>query len=549
MAKQIGILVALVFSLAAINAFAQAKTWGSNFNGQIGDGTSGTANNRPSPTTISGLADVFAVGGGTFHSLVVKADGTVRSWGINFSGQLGDGSQSQRLTPVTVFGLTNVIAVSGGDLHSLALKSDGTVWAWGDNSSGQLGDFFTESNKTIPVQVGVGQVSSTPGFNNIIAIDAGLYHNLALKADGTVWAWGGNTSGQLGAGDASARYSPIQIAGLSNILAIGGGQYHSAALKSDGTVWVWGDNSHGQLGDGTLVGPFQGTVQPTPVMNTNISGVAQIAVGDRHTTALKSDGTVWSWGYNELGQIGNGTFLLNGCACVPTPTQSSIANVTDIRENNSFHILARKIDGSIWAWGYNAEGEAGIGTVTAQDPDHYSVLTPAQSIVGTGNVIFDTGRQHSMLSVPVVPVAAGAGIVARLGEATVTFANVTAPGNMTITAIDPGTVGLPPPATFVIQSNVQAYSIATTAVFDNATVCIKVPTIFDLAIFNSLHILHVEAGVLVDRTTTRTYSRREVCGVVTSFSPFLMATSPTPNLTGVSSRKAHGGAGTFNLPL
>lgn len=549
MAMRFGGLAALVFFLATLDAVAQTRTWGNNYNGPLGDGFRGLTDpaHIANPTPISiGLPDVTGVSGGDGHSIVVRSDGTVMTFGM--------AGQPASLVPVPVTLLTDVIAVSAGYNHSLALKSDGTVWAWGNNDGGQLGDFFSESNSAVPVQVGVGLFgNSTPGFNNIIAIEAALQFSLALKSDGTVWTWGGNGTGQLGLGDNLTRFSPQQVPGLSNMLAIGGGDQHSIALKSDGTLWGWGQNAAGQLGDGTLVGPNAGTMQWSPVQNALISGVTQIAVAERGTLALKTDGTVWAWGYNEFGITGNGTrTTANQCQCESTPTQVTIANVTDVQSNGSNHHLARKRDGSIWAWGYNAEGEGGTGAISPEFPDHYSLLTPVQSGVGTGNVIFATGRAHSMLSTPVVQVAAVADAVAHLGEATVTFASVTAAGNATITAIDPGTVVLPPPANHTLLLTAQAYDIATTATFTHATVCIKVPMVFDQTLFNSLRILHQEGGALLPRTTTLNYPRREVCGNVTSLSRFVIATSTLafpPVLSGTSSRKAHGSAGTFNLPL
>ncbi len=543
--------IALLFILTALDAVAQVKVWGNNYVGQLGDGFRGiddpTHINNPTPFALGGLADVIAISGGMGHSLAVRSDGTVVTWGPN--------GQPSSLTPVPVTLLTNVIAVSAGAAHSLALKSDGTVWAWGNNSAGALGDYFTEGFSAVPVQVGAGQFGqTTPGFDSIIAIEAGFGHNLALKADGTVWVWGANGDGQLGNGDTlrNSAFHPLQL-GLSNIIAIAGGDQHSVAVKSDGTLWGWGQNGAGQLGDGTITGPFAGTLFLSPVQNPLISGVTQIAATDRGTIALKSDGTVWGWGYNEFGVTGNGTrTTANQCQCEPTPMQATISNVTEIQSNSSFHNMARKIDGSIWAWGYDYEGQAGTGVTSGQFPDHYSRLTPVQSLVGTGNVIFANGREHSILSVPTVPVATGANKVALLGEATVTFANVTAPGNVTITAIDPSAVVLPPPASYTILSTAQSYNIATTATFTSATVCIRVPMVFDQTIFNSLRILHVEGGVLVARTTTLDYARRKVCGVVTSLSPFVIATSTIPLppvLSGASSRRTHGGAGIFGQPL
>ena len=544
--KQSGLWLVLAFTLISIDSLAQTKMWGNNYQGQLGNGLSGLANlNNPTPIAIGGLTDVVALSGGDGHGLAVRSDGTVMTW--------GPAGQPSSLTPVPVTILTNVIAVSAGLAHSLALKSDGTVWAWGNNSAGALGDFFTENFSPTPVQVGVGQFGqTTPGFDSIVAIEAGAGHSLALKADGTVWVWGGNGSGQLGTGDINAAFHPLQL-GVTSIIAIGGGDLHSVALRSDGTLWVWGNNGAGQLGDGTTAGPFAGDTHLSPVQNPLISGVTQIAVGDRGTVVLKSDGTVWAWGYNEFGVTGNGTrTTIPQCQCEPTPTQATLSNVTEIMSNGSFHYLARKIDGSIWAWGYDAEGQGGTGAISPQFPDHYSILTPVQSGVGTGNVIFTTGREFSLLSVPVVPVAAGASVVAHLGEATVTFANVATPGNVTITAIDPASVALPPPPSFTIQSHVQAYDIATTATFSSATVCIKVPMIFDQTAFNRLRILHVEGGALIDRTSSRSYFRREVCGPVTSLSPFLLADSSIvspPVLSGAASRRSHAGAGTFDLAL
>ena len=181
------------------------------------------------------------------------SDGTVLAWGVNSAGQLGDGTTIGKATPVQVSGLgpgSGVIAIAAGR-QSLAVKSDGTVLAWGPNSSGQLGDGTTIS-KTTPVQVsGLG-----PG-SGVVAIAAALVHSMALKADGTVLAWGTNSSGQLGDGTLTPRLTPVQVSGLgdgSGVIAIAPHGAFSLALKSDGTVLAWGANASGQLGDGTTIG-------------------------------------------------------------------------------------------------------------------------------------------------------------------------------------------------------------------------------------------------------------------------------------------------------
>jgi len=235
------------------------------------------------------------IAAGLYHSITLKSDGTVWTWGDNQHGQLGDGTATDRTTPVQVQGLTGVVAIAGGSYHSLALKSDGTVWAWGSNSSGQLGNGTTTKSYT-PMQV--------QGLTGVVAIAAGGKHSLALKSDGTVWAWGDNWYGQLGNGTTTNRFTPVQVQGLTGVVAIAGGYYHTIALKQDGTVWTWGYNWYGQLGDGT-----SSPHRTTPVQVQGLTGVVAIAGGYYHTVALKQDGTVWTWGSDSYGQLGDGRLL------------------------------------------------------------------------------------------------------------------------------------------------------------------------------------------------------------------------------------------------
>ena len=191
-----------------------------------------------------------------------------------------------------ISGLSDVTAIAGGANHTLALKSDGTVWAWGSNFHGQLGD-GSNTDRTTPVQVS--------GLSDVTAIAGGGDHAIALKSDGTVWAWGFNFYGQLGDGSNTDRTTPVQVSGLSDVTAIAGGYEHTIALESNGTVWTWGLNDHGQLGDGTT------TIRTTPLPVSGLRGVTTIAGGYEHTIALKSDGTVWAWGYNLYGELGDST--------------------------------------------------------------------------------------------------------------------------------------------------------------------------------------------------------------------------------------------------
>jgi alpha-tubulin suppressor-like RCC1 family protein len=327
--------------------------WGSNGYGQLGDGGQ---SDSTAPTQVSGLTGVAVVAGGTDHSIAVKADGTVWAWGYNGSGQLGDGTTTNRYTPVQVSGIDGVTAIAAGNSHSLALKSDGTVWAWGYNFYGQLGDGTTTSSST-PVQVS--------GLGSVVGIAAGKYHSLALNSDGTVWAWGWNFWNQLGDGTTTTRYTPVQVSGIDGVALIAGGALHSLALKPDGTVWAWGWNNFGELGDGV------GTAGSNVAIQVNgISNAAAIAAGAHHSIANKSDGTVWGWGQNASGELGNGT-----TTNTTTPVQASGINGAISVAAGWDHTIALMSDGTVWAWGYNNHGQVGNGTMS-NSSSPVQVLTP-----------------------------------------------------------------------------------------------------------------------------------------------------------------------------
>jgi alpha-tubulin suppressor-like RCC1 family protein len=284
------------------------RAWGNNYSGQLGDETYG--NNRTRPVKVVGLrgAKVEAIAAGQGHTLALKEDGTVLAWGYNRDGELGDGTNEDSPAPTRVKDfhdssgrLSGVRAVAAGSSHSLALKEDGTVWAWGYNSDGQLGD-GTEANSSRPVRVGE--------LEGVEEIAAGAFFSLALKEDGSVWAWGSNTSGQdnkvsgqLGEDAISSSDMPVEVGGLGGgVEEIAAGTSHALALKEDGTVWAWGDNFFGQLGDGRTE-----THSPEPVRVKDLEGVGAIEGGGWFSLALKDDGSVWAWGYNQEGELGNGS--------------------------------------------------------------------------------------------------------------------------------------------------------------------------------------------------------------------------------------------------
>ncbi|WP_198360488.1 Ig-like domain-containing protein [Thermincola potens] len=220
--------------------------WGINDQGQLGNGGQ-DLNPHKNPEQVPGLTGVTALAPGGYHVVALKNDGTVWTWGKNDSGQLGDGTYTSRFSPGQVPGLTGVKAVAAGANHTVVLKTDGTVWAWGNNMYGQLGTSPSVLAKTYsPVQI--------PGIDSVVEIGAGIWHTLARRADGTVWAWGRNIEGQVGNGSASAVVdSPAQVSGLTGVTKVAAGGYHNLALRSDGTVWAWGRNDKGQLGTGNTV--------------------------------------------------------------------------------------------------------------------------------------------------------------------------------------------------------------------------------------------------------------------------------------------------------
>ncbi len=242
--------------------------WGANYAGQLGDGTTTSS---LVPVQVPGLAGIVAIAANRSQSFAVGGDGTLWAWGYNGYGQLGDGTTTDRWSPVAV--LSSVTAVAAGYLHTLALRSDGTVWAWGANYFGQLG-LGTQT----PFEPTPQLVAALPPAT---AVGAGYDHSLTVAADGSVYAWGYNQYGQ--AADPSlveAVLAPRQVPGLSGIVAVAGGLYHSLALGANGRVYGWGSDAHGQLGDGTA----NLEAQAAPTLGL-AKGVDSIASGSDHVLA------------------------------------------------------------------------------------------------------------------------------------------------------------------------------------------------------------------------------------------------------------------------
>ncbi len=332
-----------------LSSFGNACGVGQNDNGELGDGTNMIDRKTPVPVaTLVGALNQVSIG--YYHSIALKTDGTVWTWGYNGYGELGSGNTTDRSTPFSVAGLTNILAVSAGNYHTLALKGDGTVWAWGANGNGQLGD-GTTVQRTAPVQV--------INLTNVIAIEAGLNNfSLALKSDGTVWGWGYNADGELGDGTTTGRTSPVQVLNLSGVAQIAAGQYHGLARKSDGTVWAWGYGAYGQLGNGAT------TSQSTIVRVGSLASATSIAAGNLHSLAVQSDGTVWAWGADANGQLGDGTTTNKSAPEQIGASVTGFSSFSRVAAGGNFS-MALQANGATWAWGDNTQGELGNGSTTS----------------------------------------------------------------------------------------------------------------------------------------------------------------------------------------
>jgi alpha-tubulin suppressor-like RCC1 family protein len=342
------------------------------------------------------------IAAGYAHSVVIKTDGSLWAWGNNMMGQLGDGTTEDKLVPTRIGTDTDWAVVSAGGGHNAALKTDGSLWAWGRNEQGQLGDGTTE-NKLVPTQIG-----SDTDWIMVAAISGQSLNEsntIALKTDGSLWAWGFNGDGMLGDGTTEDKLVPTRIGtdtdwayvvhhwqrqclaitikingslwicgardeygafldklhiGTDTDLVIGAfGIGHFLGIKADGSLWAFGVNNDGELGDGTTepksvltqIGADTDWVDVTAGFYNEPQQIL-----NSYSIAIKSDGSLWAWGYNGHGELGDGTTTGK---YVPTRigTDNDWARVAA-----AYCTIAIKTDGSLWAWGYNQWGQIGDGT-------------------------------------------------------------------------------------------------------------------------------------------------------------------------------------------
>jgi alpha-tubulin suppressor-like RCC1 family protein len=320
--------------------------WGCNESGRLGDGTT---TNRCSPVSvIDSFTDWCQVSAGDSHSLGVRTDGTAWAWGCNGSGQLGDGTTVSKSSPVSVIGgFTDWCQVSSGSEHSLGVRTDGTAWGWGNNLRGILGN-NSSAYTSSPVSV-VG------GFTDWCQLEAGGgFSSFGIRQNGTLLSWGTGGSGRLGDGTTVDKSSPVSvIGGFTDWCQVSSSGAHSLGVRCNGTAWAWGSNGSGLLGDGTTVTKSS----PVSVIG-GFTDWCQVSSGSSHSLGVRSDGTAWAWGTGTSGQLGDGTIVTKS-----SPV-SVVGGFTDWCQVSAgfCHSLGVRINGTVWAWGGNIFGVLGDGT-------------------------------------------------------------------------------------------------------------------------------------------------------------------------------------------
>jgi alpha-tubulin suppressor-like RCC1 family protein len=386
------------------------ECWGAAYHGQLGNGTMGSqacAGGACSmtPVRVSGLTGVTAIAAGAAHTCALLTNGTVQCWGLNTFGELGDGMSTGPQTctaggtygcssvPVAVSGLTGVTAITAGHGHTCALLSGGTVECWGDNAYGELGNGSCTGPQQCSNTDGAYACSTTPiavpGLSNVTAVAAGDEgtHTCALLSGGSVKCWGSGELGALGNGMTAGPQTcswgsftyttfttPVAVSGLAGATSVAAGGDVSCALVSGGGVDCWGYNEGGQLGDGTATGPEKCDVvyacSTTPVAVTNLAAAAtSVVTGGADTCVLLSGGTVECWGTNVQGGLGvgadAGTLQCDfGSQCSTIPVAVSVlTGVTSLAAGGD-HTCALQANGTVWCWGNNTTGQLGNGAAS-----------------------------------------------------------------------------------------------------------------------------------------------------------------------------------------
>ena len=323
--------------------------WGNNGSGRLGDDS---LIDRSSPVSVvGGFTDWCQVASGCATSAAIRTNGTLWTWGGGTSGATGDGTTITKSSPASIVGgFTDWCQVSAGGSFMLAVRTNGTLWSWGRNISGGLGDGFSTSRSS-PVSV-VG------GFTDWKQASAGLTHSVAVRTNGTVWAWGCNSCGQTGDLTTVSKSSPVSVVGgFTDWCQVSAGSLHTAAIRANGTAWSWGNGTSGELGDSSIV------TKSSPVSVVGgFTDWCQVSAGNAFSVAVRTNGTLWAWGSGQYGRLGN-----NNTSTRSSPV-SVVGGFTDWCQVSSglASSVAVRTNGTIWAWGCNPAGQLGDGTTVSR---------------------------------------------------------------------------------------------------------------------------------------------------------------------------------------
>ena len=394
----------------ALDSIGMVYTWGDNSSGQLGNGTT-TGASTPTPVVTAGTPmagkKITSISTSGHHTLALASDGAIYAWGRGGEGQLGNDEWVDKTLPGEVevsntpMADKTIVAVSAGAFHSFALASDGTVYAWGRNDYGQLGN---DTNQYSAVPVSVVTTGTPMASKAVISISAGGFHTLALTSDGIVYGWGRNNNGQVGDNTTTARTKPVAVSVSGTTMAgktitsVAAGTAYSHAVSTEGLVYSWGYNSNGQLGDNTTNQrnrPASVSVTTTPM---NGKFITSISAGDAQSLALASDGTMYSWGDNIAGHLGDGTNTerRRPVAVVAAGTPMAGKAIASISMQGDEHTIVLASDGAVYSWGGNSDGQLGNGTTTGS----YTAVQTSFSLLSTPSVprnIAATSSQGSVI--------------------------------------------------------------------------------------------------------------------------------------------------------
>jgi alpha-tubulin suppressor-like RCC1 family protein len=356
----------------ALIADGTMQCWGTNYTGQLGDGTIGGVSLFPE--TVHGISNAIVAVTGGFHTCAVLSDYTVKCWGRNQDGQIGNGDSTTDVTlPQSVTGLGVVAALNAGGYHTCATLPDRTVRCWGRNHRGQLGN-GTETNSSTPVVVN--------GLSGVAAVSPGGYHTCALLQDGRVQCWGDNEYGQIGSATLEYSSVPLTVSGITAATSVIAGFRHTCAVLSDGTARCWGRNDYGQLGDGTTTNRGQ------PVLAAGIAGPTMLAGGMGHTCALMPDRLVRCWGENDFGELGNGATATRALSPVTMrlPRLTWTSSNTAVATIDAGGTATAVGQGTTTITATDESGTSATATLTVGDGSGLLTLLVQRPGDGTGNV-------------------------------------------------------------------------------------------------------------------------------------------------------------------